>query len=60
MSDDQSTRVISYYGRVARDYDREYDVPYFKMLCDKITWHYIEPYLPTSGLVLDAEEGTGK
>lgn len=60
MSDDQSKHVIAFYGRTAEDYDREYDIPYFKLLYDKITWHYIEPYLPEDGLVLDAGGGTGK
>ncbi|MEM1569252.1 MAG: hypothetical protein QW547_04110 [Candidatus Bathyarchaeia archaeon] len=45
MSDAQSARVINYYRKVAEDYDKEYDAPYFKMLYDKITRRYIELYL---------------
>jgi len=58
--EDQTRRVINYYGRSAESYDGEYDNPYFKRLYDKITWRYIEPYLPDEGVVLDAGGGTGK
>jgi len=57
---EQSSRVIKYYKKVAEDYDKEYDTLYWKELYDKITWHYIEPYLPKDGVVLDAGGGTGK
>ena len=60
QSDDQNRRVLEYYRKAAQDYDKEYDVPVFKELYDKITWRYIEPYLPKKGLVLDAGGGTGK
>jgi len=60
MTNAQDERVVSYYKRTAADYDKEYDVPFFKEIYDKITWRYIEPYLPTSGVVLDAGGGTGK
>lgn len=57
---EQTHRVIDYYRKTAEDYDKEYDVPFYKQLYDKITWRYIEPYLPKEGLVLDAGGGTGK
>lgn len=57
---EQNIRVISYYSKSAESYDKEYDTPYFKLLYDKITWHYIEPYLPETGIILDAGGGTGK
>ncbi|MBO3753440.1 MAG: methyltransferase domain-containing protein [Candidatus Brockarchaeota archaeon] len=56
----QKRSVINYYEKAAEEYDKEYDIPYFKKLYDKITWRYIEPYLPESGVVLDAGGGTGK
>jgi len=56
----QSSRVIDHYRKTAQDYDKEYDTPHWKELYDKITWHYIEPYLPKRGLILDAGGGTGK
>jgi len=58
--DEQSCKVISYYSKSAENYDKDYDVPYFKELYNKITWRYIEPYLPEKGVVLDAGGGTGK
>lgn len=58
--DEQTRRVINYYRKTAEDYDRDYDSPFFKLIYDKITWRYIEPYLPREGLVLDAGGGTGK
>ncbi|MGQ9595925.1 MAG: class I SAM-dependent methyltransferase [Thermoproteota archaeon] len=60
QSDEQTRRVVEYYRRSAENYDKEYDIPYFKELYDKITWRYIEPYLPEEGIVLDAGGGTGK
>lgn len=58
--DDQARRVIEFYRKTAEDYDKKYDVPYFKKLYDKVTWGYIEPYLPKKGVALDAGGGTGK
>jgi len=58
--DEQSARVIAYYRRTSSDYDKEYEVPFFKEIYDNVTWHYIEPYLPHVGVVLDAGGGTGK
>lgn len=60
QSDEQTRRVVEYYRRSAENYDKEYNIPYFKELYDKITWRYIEPYLPEEGIVLDAGGGTGK
>ncbi len=60
MTDEQSERVIAYYHRDAADYDKEYDVPFFNQIYDKVTWRCIEPYLPRAGVVLDAGGGTGK
>ena len=57
---EQERNVIKYYEKTAEEYDKEYEVPIFKKLYDKITWRYIEPYLPESGVVLDAGGGTGK
>jgi len=53
-------RVIAYYHRGAADYDKQYDEPFFKEIYDKLTWRYIEPFLPHAGVVLDAGGGTGK
>jgi len=58
--DEQSERVVAYYRKTATDYDKEYHVPFFEEIYDKMTWHYIEPYLPQAGVVLDAGGGTGK
>jgi len=60
LSDEQSERVIAYYRKGAADYDKEYDVPFFKEIYDRLTWRYIEPFLPHTGFVLDAGGGTGK
>ncbi|MBO3841587.1 MAG: class I SAM-dependent methyltransferase [Candidatus Brockarchaeota archaeon] len=60
VAEGQERSVINYYEKAAEEYDKEYDIPYFKKLYDKITWRYIEPYLPESGVVLDAGGGTGK
>jgi ubiquinone/menaquinone biosynthesis C-methylase UbiE len=53
-------RVVAYYHGGAADYDKEYDVPFFKEIYDRLTWRYIEPFLPPTGVVLDAGGGTGK
>jgi len=58
--DEQSERVVDYYHRTAMDYDKQYQVPFFEEIYDKLTWRYIEPYLPNTGVVLDAGGGTGK
>lgn len=60
VSHDQSSRVVRYYEKAAQDYDKGYDALYWSALYDKITWRYVEPYLPKEGLILDAGGGTGK
>lgn len=57
---EQSSRVIEYYRKTAHEYDKRYDMLYWKELYDKITWRFIEPYLPKKGLILDAGGGTAK
>jgi len=51
---------MSFYKRTANQYDKEYEAPYHKEVYEKITWRYIEPYLPKRGIVFDAGGGTGK
>jgi len=51
---------MSFYKKTANQYDKEYEAPHFKEVYDKITWRYIEPYLPKKGIILDAGGGTGK
>lgn len=60
MIDEQSERVAAFYKRTAADYDKQYQVPFFEEIYDKMTWHFIEPYLPKAGIVLDAGGGTAK
>ncbi|MEM2087827.1 MAG: methyltransferase domain-containing protein [Thermoproteota archaeon] len=60
LTEEQNRTVIQYYEKAAEEYDKEYDMPYFRKLYDRITWRYIEPYLPEKGAVLDAGGGTGK
>jgi ubiquinone/menaquinone biosynthesis C-methylase UbiE len=56
----QESKVLSFYRKTATQYDKEYENPYFLEVYDKITWHYIKPYLPKTGIILDAGGGTGK
>jgi len=58
--ENQTERVINYYGRTAEEYDKGFEALYWKQIYDGVTWRYIEPYLPMKGLVLDAGGGTGK
>jgi len=58
--EDQNRRVITYYNESAQNYDKDFEAPYFREIYDKVTWHYIEPYLPSEGVVLDAGGGTGR
>jgi len=61
LAAEQSSKVMSFYKRTATQYDKEYEAPYHKEVYEKITWRYIEPYLPKrEGIVLDAGGGTGK
>jgi len=52
--------VIEFYERMARDYDRQYDTPYWK-LYHEITWENIRRFLPKrkGAVILDAGGGTG-
>lgn len=59
-ADEQRRDIVEYYRRAAEGYDAEYDNPLMKLLYDPIAWRYIEPCLPSRGLVLDAGGGTGK
>jgi hypothetical protein len=45
---------------VAESYDEKYSGAFWMQIYDKNTWHYIEPYLPENGVVLDAGGRTGK
>jgi len=60
VTSEQSDRVVAYYRRDAADYDKDYDVPFFREIYDRLTWGCIEPFLPPTGVVLDAGGGTGK
>jgi len=61
LAAEQSSNVMSFYKKTATQYDKEYENPYYKEVYDKITWRYIEPYLPKrESIVLDAGGGTGK
>lgn len=60
MRSEHNYRVIEYYKKTAESYDGKYSTAFWKEIYDKITWRYIEPYLPASGMVLDAGGGTGK
>jgi len=53
--------IQSYYDKKSSNYDAVFDTLYFKVY-DKITWRYLEPYVPSSpdALVLDAGGGTGR
>ncbi len=57
---DQHIRVKKYYDSVADSYDEECKNLFMRELYDKITWYYVEPFLPKEGIVLDAGGGTGK
>ena len=59
--DKRTERVKSYFDRLAEGYDAS--LPWDELterIYDELTWRYIEPYLPPTGLVLDAGGGTGK
>lgn len=53
--------VESHYNEQSPSYDAVFDMLYFRVY-DKITWRYLEPYVPSSpdALVLDAAGGTGR
>jgi len=60
MRGDSTESVREFYERTARDYDKEYEVPYWK-LYNEITWENIKQFLPKrrKALILDAGGGTG-
>lgn len=60
MQVDQRKAVRDFYKRFAEDYDRLAATSIYKRVYDEITWKLTEPYLPESGLVLDAGGGTGR
>ena len=60
MSYEETLKVISYYAREAKDYDKLHEDPYWSLLYDGLTWAQIDPCLPREGLILDAGGGTGK
>lgn len=53
--------IESHYDKNSPNYDLVFDMLYFKVY-DKITWKYLEPYVPSSpeAIVLDAGGGTGR
>ena len=53
-------KVEEYYDKIAREYDKQYKTPYWK-LYHEITWHNIKRFLPKkkNALILDAGGGTG-
>jgi len=55
------TELESYYDEKAESYDEFFDMLYYKVF-DRITWKYIEPYIPinSDALVFDAGGGTGR
>jgi len=58
---ERTERVRAYFDQLAQDYDAS--LPWDELterIYDELTWHHIEPYLPSAGLVLDAGGGTGK
>jgi len=59
MLDKQAEKVKKFYDRFAEKYD-EMSSSIYKKVYDEITWRFIEPFLPRSGLVLDAGGGTGR
>jgi len=59
--DKRTERVKGYFDRLAEGYDA--NLPWDELterIYDELTWRCIEPYLPPTGLVLDAGSGTGK
>ena len=52
--------VKEFYEKIAEDYDKQYDTPYWK-LYHEITWENIKQFLPKkkNAIVLDAGGGTG-
>jgi len=58
---DQDTKLVKeFYEKIAEDYDKGYEAPYWK-LYHEITWANINKFLPKrkSAIILDAGGGTG-
>ena len=60
MFDRQGRKVRSFYRKFAARYDELASASYYKKIYDEVTWRFVEPFLPESGLVLDAGGGTGR
>lgn len=52
--------VKEFYDKAAKDYDKEYEEPYWR-LYQEITWQNIRRFLPKrkNAVILDAGGGTG-
>ena len=60
MFDRQVRKVKSFYRKFAARYDELAAASYYKKIYDEITWRVTEPFLPETGVVLDAGGGTGR
>jgi ubiquinone/menaquinone biosynthesis C-methylase UbiE len=60
MFDGQTRKVKVFYRRFADKYDEMASGSHYKRIYDEITWRFIEPFLPETGMVLDAGGGTGR
>jgi ubiquinone/menaquinone biosynthesis C-methylase UbiE len=60
MIEEDLRQVKEFYEKSAKDYDKDYETPYWK-LYHEITWENIKQFLPKrkDGLILDAGGGTG-
>ncbi len=60
MTKDNITSVETFYNKIAADYDKQYETPYWN-LYHEITWNNIKRFLPKNKkvLILDAGGGTG-
>jgi len=60
MRDSKTESVKEFYERTAKDYDKEYEEPHWK-LYNEITWENLKQFLPKrkTALILDAGGGTG-
>jgi len=57
----QDTKLVKeFYEKIAGDYDKQYETPYWK-LYHEITWNNIKMFLPKrkNAIILDAGGGTG-
>jgi len=60
MKNQNLSEVKEFYEKTAKDYDKQYETPYWK-LYSEITWNNIKKFLPKrkNSLILDAGGGTG-